>query len=312
MLTRQIIDRVVNTALDEDAPWGDVTSELFIPADAAASARLVAREPGVFSGGEVLVRTMRAVDERIAVSLLVADGERFAKGQTLAVIAGPARGILRGERVALNLVQRMSGIATLTSRYVELAAGTHARIVDTRKTTPGLRALERHAVVCGGGRNHRNSLSDAVMAKDNHLAVLTADGRSVTDAIRAVRAQLGHTTHLEVEVDRMDQIEPVLAGDVDTIMLDNFTADELREGVALVNGRAIVEASGNVNLDTVAAIAATGVDVISVGALTHSVRSLDLGLDVDIDAEADVDDNDNDAADGSPTRIGLLSDDEEE
>nr|WP_205864781.1 carboxylating nicotinate-nucleotide diphosphorylase [Planctomonas sp. JC2975] len=288
-MTRQIIDRIVGAALDEDAPWGDITSELFIPAGATASARLVAREPGVFSGGEVLVRTMRAVDERIRVSVLLADGDRFAKGQALAVIAGPARGILRGERVALNLVQRMSGIATLTSRYVELAAGTDARIVDTRKTTPGLRALERHAVVCGGGRNHRNSLSDAVMAKDNHLAVLTAGGRSVTDAIRAVRAQLGHTTHLEVEVDRMDQIEPVLAGGVDTIMLDNFTVDELRDGVALVNGRAIVEASGNVNLDTVAAIAATGVDVISVGALTHSVRSLDIGLDVDIDFDADAD-----------------------
>jgi len=283
VLTQQIIDRVVLAALDEDAPWGDVTSELFIPAEAKASARLVAREPGVFSGGEVLLHTMRAVDDRIQVDQLVADGESFAKGQTLATVAGPARGILRGERVALNLVQRMSGIATLTSKYVELTAGTRARIVDTRKTTPGLRALERHAVLCGGGRNHRNSLSDAVMAKDNHLAVLTADGRSLTDAIRSARERLGHTTHLEVEVDRIDQIEPVLAGGVDTIMLDNFTVDELRDGVALVAGRAIVEASGNVNLDTVAGIASTGVDIISVGALTHSVRSLDIGLDVEVD-----------------------------
>jgi nicotinate-nucleotide pyrophosphorylase (carboxylating) len=283
VLTQQIIDRVVLAALDEDAPWGDVTSELFIPAEAKASARLVAREPGVFSGGEVLLHTMRAVDDRIQVDQLVADGESFAKGQTLATVAGPARGILRGERVALNLVQRMSGIATLTSKYVELTAGTRARIVDTRKTTPGLRALERHAVLCGGGRNHRNSLSDAVMAKDNHLAVLTADGRSRTDAIRSVRERLGHTTHVEVEVDRIDQIEPVLAGGVDTIMLDNFTVDELRDGVALVAGRAIVEASGNVNLDTVAGIASTGVDIISVGALTHSVRSLDIGLDVEVD-----------------------------
>jgi nicotinate-nucleotide pyrophosphorylase (carboxylating) len=286
VLTQQIIDRVVLAALDEDAPWGDVTSELFIPEQATATARLVARESGVFSGGAVLTRTMLAVDERLDIDVLVADGESFSKGQTLATVSGPARGILRGERVALNLVQRMSGIATLTAAYVRLAAGTRARIVDTRKTTPGLRALERHAVVCGGGRNHRNSLSDAVMAKDNHLAVLTADGRSVTDAIRSVRERLGHTTHLEVEVDRMDQIEPVLAGGVDTIMLDNFTPDELREGVALVGGRAIVEASGNVNLDTVAAIAATGVDIISVGALTHSVRSLDLGLDVEVDAPA--------------------------
>jgi nicotinate-nucleotide pyrophosphorylase (carboxylating) len=286
VLTQQIIDRVVLAALDEDAPWGDVTSELFIPGQATATARLVARESGVFSGGDVLTSTMRAVDERLEVDMLVADGESFSKGQTLATVSGPARGILRGERVALNLVQRMSGIATLTAEYVRRAAGTRARIVDTRKTTPGLRALERHAVVCGGGRNHRNSLSDAVMAKDNHLAVLTADGRSVTDAIRSVRERLGHTTHLEVEVDRMDQIEPVLAGGVDTIMLDIFTPDELREGVALVGGRATVEASGNVNLDTVAAIAATGVDIISVGALTHSVRSLDLGLDVEVDVPA--------------------------
>src|SRR6185437_10473665 len=148
--------------------------------------------------------------------------------------------------------------------------------------TPGLRACERHAVRAGGGHNHRYSLSDAVMAKDNHLAVLTAQtGLSVTDALRAVRSRMSHTTHLEVEVDRIDQIEPVLAGGVDTIMLDNFTVDELRDGVALVAGRAIVEASGNVNLDTVAGIASTGVDIISVGALTHSVRSLDIGLDVE-------------------------------
>ncbi|HWD62485.1 MAG TPA: carboxylating nicotinate-nucleotide diphosphorylase [Humibacter sp.] len=283
MLTTQIIDRVVQTALDEDAPWGDVTSELFIPAEATASAELVAREPGVFAGGEVVRRTMRAVDDRIAVELTVADEEHFDVGQRIGRVAGPARGILRGERVALNLVQRMSGIATLTAKYVALIAGTDARIVDTRKTTPGLRALERHAVVCGGGRNHRNSLSDAVMAKDNHLAVLTASGLSLTEAIRSVRDRLGHTTHLEVEVDRVDQIEPVLAGGVDTIMLDNFTIEQLREGVAQVAGRAIIEASGNVNLDTVAAIAATGVDVISVGALTHSVRSLDIGLDVTIE-----------------------------
>jgi len=190
--------------------------------------------------------------------------------------------VLRAERVALNLVQRMSGIATLTASYVALTTGTKARIVDTRKTTPGLRALERHAVRSGGGHNHRFSLSDAVLAKDNHLAVLTAGGASVTDVIRKARESLGHTTHLEVEVDRLEQIEPVLAGGVDTIMLDNFSLDDLRTGVAMVAGRALVEASGGVNLATVADIAATGVDIISVGALTHSVRALDLGLDVRI------------------------------
>jgi nicotinate-nucleotide pyrophosphorylase (carboxylating) len=190
--------------------------------------------------------------------------------------------VLTAERIGLNFVQRMSGIATLTAKYVEAVAGTKARIVDTRKTTPGLRAFERHAVVSGGGRNHRFSLSDAVMAKDNHLAILTAGGKDLTTELRRVKNELPHTMKLEVEVDRLDQIPAVLAAGVDIIMLDNFNLDDLRAGVALISGKAIVEASGGVNLDTVAAIAATGVDVISVGALTHSARALDLGLDVKI------------------------------
>lgn len=285
MLTAQIIDDVVARALAEDAPWGDLTSELLIPKDAYVEARLEAREPGVFSGDLVWQATMRLVDPRIRSTLHVTEGQRFAPGEVLATVEGPARGILRAERVALNLAQRMSAIATETSRYVSAVAetGSRARIVDTRKTTPGLRALERAAVRAGGGHNHRFSLSDAVLAKDNHLAVLAQQhGGDVTAAIRAVRAQISHTTHLEVEVDRLDQIEPVLAAGVDTIMLDNFTLEDLREGVRMIAGRAIVEASGNVTLDTVRAIAETGVDVISSGALTHSVRSLDLGLDVEL------------------------------
>lgn len=287
MLTQQHIDRVVALALDEDAPWGDLTSETLIPASASATARLVAREPGVFSGGAVFAAAFRLTDPAIAVDLLRADGEPFEAGAVLASVSGPARGVLQAERIALNFVQRMSGIATQTARYVKQVAGTKARIVDTRKTTPGLRAFERHAVRSGGGFNHRFSLSDAVMAKDNHLAVLTAGGISVTDALLDVRSRLSHTTHLEVEVDRLDQIEPVLAAGVDTIMLDNFSLDELREGVALVAGRAIIEASGNVTIDTVGEIARTGVDVISSGALTHSIRSLDLGLDVALSADPD-------------------------
>ncbi|RDV44419.1 carboxylating nicotinate-nucleotide diphosphorylase [Leifsonia sp. ku-ls] len=281
MLTRQTIQTVVQAALVEDAPWGDVTSALLIPETASATARLVAREPGTFAGGEVFAAAMTLTDPAIAVTLHVADGARFDAGDALATVTGPARSVLQAERVGLNFTQRMSGIATLTAAFVAEVAHTRARIVDTRKTTPGLRAFERHAVRAGGGHNHRYSLSDAVMAKDNHLAVLTAQsGLPVTDALLRVRAQLSHTTHLEVEVDRIDQIEPVLAAGVDTIMLDNFTVDELREGVALVAGRALVEASGNVGLATVRAIAETGVDVISAGALTHSVRALDLGLDV--------------------------------
>ncbi|WIE67444.1 carboxylating nicotinate-nucleotide diphosphorylase [Curtobacterium sp. MCLR17_054] len=280
--------RVIETALEEDAPWGDVTSETLIPAEATATATLGAREPGVLSGGAVFVAVMHAVDPAIHAVVHVADGTRFVAGDVLATVTGSARAVLRAERVALNLVQRMSGIATTTAAHVAAAAGTSARIVDTRKTTPGLRALERYAVRCGGGHNHRTSLSDAVLAKDNHLAVLLAGGIGIGDAIAQARQRLGHTVHVEVEVDRIDQIEPVVAAGVDTIMLDNFTPDELVAGVGIVAGRALVEASGGVSLDTVAAIAATGVDVISVGALTHSARALDLGLDIDIDVAVPV------------------------
>jgi nicotinate-nucleotide pyrophosphorylase (carboxylating) len=277
--------RVLETAYAEDAPSGDLTSLLLIPAEATATAELRARVPGVFSGGPIVEAGFRWYDPDAAVELAVDEGEAFDAGAVLARVSGRARAILTAERVVLNLVQRMSAIAALTARYVALTAGTKARIVDTRKTTPGLRELERYAVRCGGGRNHRFSLSDAVMAKDNHLAVLTGGDLSrLTDVLRTAKDRLGHTTHFEVEVDRIEQIEPVLAAGADTVMLDNFGPDQLREGVALIGGRAIVEASGGVNLDTVAAIAATGVDVISVGALTHSVVNLDLGLDVVIEA----------------------------
>jgi nicotinate-nucleotide pyrophosphorylase (carboxylating) len=280
MLTTKLIAEVVQRALDEDAPWGDATSEFLIPVATTAVATLNAREAGVFAGADVFAAAFELTDPAVEIEFAIQDGERFSVGQKLATVSGPARSILTAERIGLNFVQRMSGIATLTASYVERVAGTKARIADTRKTTPGLRAFERHAVLCGGGRNHRFSLSDAVMAKDNHLAVLTAGGKDLTTELSRVKAELPHTMKLEVEVDRIDQIAPVLAAGVDIIMLDNFTIEQLREGVALIGGRAIVEASGGVNLDTVAAIAQTGVDVVSVGALTHSARALDLGLDV--------------------------------
>lgn len=282
-LTRAQIETAVTAALAEDAPWGDVTSETLIPAGATARADLVAREPGRLAGAQVFAAAFALTDPAVQVVSHRCDGDGFAAGDVLATVAGPARAVLTAERVALNFVQRMSGIATLTAQYVAAVAGTGARIVDTRKTTPGLRAFEKHAVVCGGGHSHRFSLSDAAMAKDNHLGVLTAQGLTVTGALRLARERLGHTTHLEVEVDRLDQIEPVLAAGVDTIMLDNFTLDQLRAGVVQVRRRAVVEASGGVNLDTVAAVAATGVDVISVGALTHGARALDLGLDLRVE-----------------------------
>lgn len=278
-LQRHQIERVVSLALEEDAPYGDVTSQAFVPAGTTAAAELVAREPGVFAGAEVFEMAMTTLDETVEVTLLAADGDHVAAGQALARVEGSARAILQSERVALNLVQRMCGIATLTARYVAAVAavpGHRARVVDTRKTTPGLRALERHAVRCGGGHNHRCSLSDAVLAKDNHLAVVDDIGT----AIRRARAELPHTMHLEVEIDRLDQLGEVLDAGPDTIMLDNFSLEDLAEGVRRIDGRAIVEASGGITLDTIAGVAGTGVDVISVGALTHSVRALDLGLDV--------------------------------
>lgn len=278
MLTPAVIDRVVRLALEEDAPWGDLTSEALIPADAVAHAELVAREAGVFSGGDVLRGAFTTADSRIRVEVLAEESERFDAGSRLARIDGPARSVLTAERVALNLVQRMCGVSTLTARFVDAVRDTPARIVDTRKTTPGLRALERHAVVAGGGRNHRRSLSDAVLAKDNHLAMLS--GRPLADVLRDARKRLPHTTHIEVEVDRVDQIEPVMSAGVDTIMFDNFSLGDLRRGVELVGGRAVVEASGGVTLDSVGEIARTGVDVISAGALTHSAVAIDLGLDI--------------------------------
>lgn len=283
MLTTATVNRVVGAALEEDAPWGDLTSTTLLPADATATADLVAREAGVFSGGEVFAAAFRLTDTALDVDLHVGDGDDFAAGDVLASVSGSARSVLTAERVALNFTQRMSGIATLTAAYVAAIDGTGARIADTRKTTPGLRAFERHAVGSGGGRNHRYSLSDAVMAKDNHLAVLKRSGLDLATALREALSRLPHTTHVVVEVDRLDQIEAVLDGGAHTVLLDNFSIDDLRAGVALIGDRAIVEASGGVNLDTVGDIARTGVDVISVGALTHSARALDLGLDLRID-----------------------------
>lgn len=254
MTPPEAIDEILTRALAEDAPWGDLTSEVFLPEGSTATASLVAREPGVLSGITVFARTFALLDAGATVELRAADGDRFEAGDVLAVVSGDARAVLRAERVGLNLVQRLSGIATMTARYVAAVAGTSARVVDTRKTTPGLRVLERAAVRHGGGHNHRYSLSDAVLAKDNHLAVLAARGVSVGDAIRAARARLPHTATIEVEVDRLDQVEEVVSAGVTTIMLDNFSDEDLRAGVALVGGRAVVEASGGITLDTIAQI----------------------------------------------------------
>jgi len=277
---------VVATALAEDAPWGDLTSDAVVPAGSTAAAALRARQPGVLAGGgavhEAFAQAARLVGAEVRVSDVPADGTVFAAGDVLGRVAGDAHAVLRAERIALNLLQHLSGVATLTAAFVAEVAGTRARVVDTRKTTPGLRALERAAVRAGGGHNHRWSLSDAVLVKDNHLAVLTAGGLDVTTALKAVRDKVPHTTVVEVEVDSLDQLDAVLAADVDVVLLDNFSLADLEEGVRRVAGRALVEASGGVRLDTVRAIAATGVDLVSVGALTQNSPTLDIGLDVDL------------------------------
>jgi len=295
-LAPDAIHRLVRMALDEDAPWGDLTSQSLIPSDVRITAQLAAREDGILCGEDIFTAAMSLTNPSITTSFTVHDGEAFTAGTILATIEGPAQAILQAERVALNFTQRLSGIATITSHYVAAAAAgantrnsespnlesqiSAPRIVDTRKTTPGLRLIERYAVRCGGGHNHRFSLSDAVMAKDNHLAIVASTGTNLTDALKSLRNKLPHTTHIEVEVDRPDQIETILAAGADTILLDNFTTPQLTAAVKQIAGRALIEASGGITLASIPEIATTGVDIISVGALTHSARALDLGLDI--------------------------------
>ena len=279
--SREAMDAIVRMALLEDAPWGDLTSQTLIPASATVTAHLAAREPGILCGEDLVTAAFTLTDPAITIEFHRNDGQAFTASTILATIHGPARAILQAERVALNFAQRLSGIATLTAAYVAETTGTKARITDTRKTTPGLRLFERYAVRCGGGHNHRFCLSDAVMAKDNHLAILAAFSTdNLTQSLIEARASLPHTAHLEVEVDRLDQLEPVLAAGVDTILLDNFSIADLRTAVQQIAGRALTEASGGITLNRIRDIASTGVDIISVGALTHSPRALDLGLDI--------------------------------
>ncbi|HAZ63656.1 MAG TPA: carboxylating nicotinate-nucleotide diphosphorylase [Armatimonadetes bacterium] len=260
--------------LAEDIGWGDATTNACVPATARCQGRFVMRAAGVVAGLECAREVFALLDGEVAFEALSADGERVSAGETVAVVRGPARPVLTGERLALNLLQRLSGIASLTRRYVDAVAGTRAVILDTRKTTPGLRRLEKAAVRAGGGRNHRFGLSDGVLIKDNHLVA----AGSLTAAVGAARAG-GYLLRVEVEVDRLEQIEEALAAGAEGILLDNMGPEQLRAAVALIGGRAFTEASGGVNLETVRAIAESGVDGISVGALTHSAPALDIGLD---------------------------------
>lgn len=271
-----MIEDAVKRALAEDlGQAGDITSAACIPAAAESRATLLARRAGVIAGVDLALAAFRLVDRDIEARVISADGARVEDGDAVMRIEGPARGILTAERVALNFLGRLSGVASLTARYVDAVAGTRAKIVCTRKTTPGLRAFEKYAVRCGGGANHRFGLNDAVMIKDNHI--IAAGG--VAEAMKAAKEAVGHMTAIEIEVDSLEQMEEALEHGARIILLDNMTIDDLRLAVTLNKGRAVLEASGGVTLDTVRAIAMTGVDVISAGAITHSAPSLDLGLD---------------------------------
>ena len=274
-----LVEPVVRMALAEDlGRGGDITAQACIPEGARMRAVFAARKPGVLAGIGCVRLSLLAMDPAATIRSRLRDGDAFEAGAVLVEAEADARAFLAAERTALNLLGRLCGIATLTRAYVETVAGTDARIADTRKTTPGLRALEKHAVVCGGGVNHRFGLDDAILIKDNHVAVCGG----VAEAIRRARAVAGHLVKVEIEVDGLDQLDEALAERPDVVMLDNFTPDMLREAVARVRdrpGRPVLEASGGVNLQTVRGIAEAGVDVISVGALTHSAASLDIGLD---------------------------------
>jgi nicotinate-nucleotide pyrophosphorylase (carboxylating) len=270
--TRLTTAQLIRAALAEDIGSGDITSRLIVHTSQCATARLVARSNGVLAGISICRQVFYAVDHSVLLKRHLEDGARFRAGQTLATIVGHARSLLAAERTALNFLQRLSGIATITRRFVDALSGTKAAILDTRKTTPGWRALEKYAVRCGGGTNHRTGLFDMILIKDNHIAV----AGSVTEALRRSR---GHMLPREVEVRSLTELQEALAAGARRVMLDNMTVSQMRQAVALTRRRAKLEASGGITLENVRRIAETGVDFISVGALTHSVPAADIALD---------------------------------
>jgi len=268
----------VHLALEEDIGSGDVTSLSLVPEEAVANAVMVARESLVLAGIELAEAAFRDLSSAVQSERLISDGQRANAGSILLRLSGPARAILSAERVALNFLQRLSGVATLTAQFVEAVRGTKARILDTRKTTPGWRRLEKYAVRCGGGQNHRFGLFDMVLIKDNHLAALAGESAPIAIAVERARKKFPRLK-VEVEADNLEQVEAAASAGADMILLDNMAPEQLRMAVKLVQGRALTEASGGVNLGTVRAIAESGVDFISAGALTHSARAVDIALD---------------------------------
>ena len=271
------IDDVIKRGLEEDINYIDVTTDYLIPENQISTARFVAKDNGVLAGIEVAMRVFTLIDDTVRFELFKKDGDKVSKGDIILTMKGHTVSLLKGERTALNLVQHMSGIATATNRCVELVKGTNASIADTRKTLPGLRALQKHAVVAGGGKNHRYNLSDAAMLKDNHI---DAYG-SLTNAVNALRAKAGHMVKIEVETRSLEELEEALAVGADVIMLDNMDCATMAEAVRRTAGSAKLEASGNITLENISEVAKTGVDIISLGALTHSVTCFDISMKID-------------------------------
>ena len=274
--TEALIDR----ALAEDVQGGDVTTDALIPADLMGEARLVAEEDGVLSGLDTALAVFRRVDPGVETQAELAEGAGLEPGMVVGSVSGPVASILTAERTALNFVRRLSGVATEASRYVREVAGYDVRILDTRKTTPGLRNLEKQAVAAGGGANHRHGLGDGVLIKDNHIEALRGRGMSLGEIVGRARANAPHSLKIEVEIEDPNDVEEAIAAGADILLLDNMSTEDMSSAVKLTAGRALIEASGRVSLGTVREVAATGVDMISVGALTHSSRSLDIGLEL--------------------------------
>ncbi len=282
MIEQRQLDEIITRALNEDIGTGDITSEATIPAELMGEATFKAKDDGVICGLTAAQRVFALVDQRIVFEPLVKEGERINRGQLIARVTGPARGLLIAERVALNFIQRLSGIATRTSSMVELIRYYNTRITDTRKTTPGLRLLEKYAVRLGGGSNHRFGLYDAVLIKDNHIAV--AGG--IRSVVAAARQRAGHTIKIEVEVETLEQVAEALESSADIIMLDNMSPETMRKAVEMIGERAITEASGGITEGNIVEVAKTGVDYISLGCLTHSVKSLDISMNITTGSKA--------------------------
>jgi nicotinate-nucleotide pyrophosphorylase (carboxylating) len=278
----ELVRATVVAALREDGAWDDVTTRALVPPDQQGSGAIIAKAGGVVCGLPVAAAAFAALERAIAVEQLVGDGAKVAAGDVVAHVSGPLAPILSGERVALNFLQRLSGVATATRRVVDAVAHNNARILDTRKTTPGLRALERYAVRCGGGENHRFNLSDAMLIKDNHLAAAQARGLTMARLLETARRAAPKGMAIELEVQSVGEVELALDAGATSLLLDNMSLDEMRRAVELAGGRATTEASGGVTLENVRAIAETGVDYISVGALTHSAPALDVSLEIEI------------------------------